>query len=288
MSRKHILLLFCCLGLLLENSQLAALEVPPLTARVNDTAAMFSPQVVSQTETVLSQFESSDSTQIVVLTVPSLDGDLLEEYSMRVVEAWKVGQKGLDNGALLLITRDDRRLRIEVGYGLEGRLTDLTAGRIIGQVIVPQFKSGDFDAGLADGVAAMIQAVRGEFTASDTTPSKRQGEDPAGLIFLMIFAFSFIARVLHGKKIAAALAGAVASPILGFLMLPQLGLILLALIPLGALGGLFVSSLSASGGSGGGFYMGGGGGFGGSSGGFGGGFGGGGGGFGGGGASGGW
>lgn len=267
---------------------MAALEVPPLTARVNDTAAMFSPQVVSQTEAVLSQFENSDSTQIVVLTVPSLEGDLLEDYSMRVVEAWKIGQKGLDNGALLLITRDDRRLRIEVGYGLEGSLTDLTAGRIIGQVIVPRFKTGDFDAGLVDGVQAMIQAVRGEFTASEAPTVKQQGNDPAGLIFLMIFAFSFIAKVFHGKKSAAALAGAVASPVLGVMMLPQLGLMLLVLVPIGALGGLFVSSLSASSGGGGGFYMGGGGSFGGSSGGFGGGFGGGGGGFGGGGASGGW
>ncbi len=288
MSCKRIFLLLCCLGLFLPSRQVAALEVPSLSARVNDTAAMFSPQVVSQTEAVLSQFESSDSTQIVVLTVPSLEGDLLEDYSIRVVEAWKIGQKGLDNGALLLITRDDRRLRIEVGYGLEGNLTDLTAGRIIGQVIVPRFKTGDFDAGLVDGVQAMIQAVRGEFTASDVPPVKQQGTDPAGLIFLMIFAFSFIAKVFHGKKGTAALAGAVASPVLGFMMLPQLGLILLALIPVGALGGLFVSSLAASSAGGGGFYMGGGGGFGGSSGGFGGGFGGGGGGFGGGGASGGW
>jgi len=289
MSCKRILLLVFCLGLFLQSSQVAALEVPPLTARVNDTAAMFSPQAVSQTEAVLSQFETSDSTQIVVLTVPSLEGDLLEDFSMRVVEAWKIGQKGLDNGALLLITRDDRRLRIEVGYGLEGSLTDLTAGRIIGQVIVPRFKTGDFDAGLVDGVQAMIQAVRGEFTASQAPPAQQQGSDPAGLIFLMIFAFSFIAKVFHGKKGAAALAGAVASPVLGVLMFPQLGLMLLALIPVGALGGLFVSSLSATGSvGGGGFYMGGGGGFGGSSGGFGGGFGGGGGGFGGGGSSGGW
>jgi uncharacterized protein len=286
---RSLLSLFCCLGLFLLGNQAVALEVPPLTARVNDTAAMFSPQAVSQAETVLKQFENTDSTQIVVLTVPSLDGDLLEDYSMRVVEAWKIGQKGLDNGALLLITRDDRRLRIEVGYGLEGSLTDLTAGRIIGQIIVPQFKSGDFDAGLVDGVQAMIQAVRGEFTASEAPSAKQQGEDPAGLIFLMIFVFSFIAKVLHGKKGAAAVVGAVASPIIGFMMLPQMGLMLLFLIPLGALGGLFVSSLSASGsGGGGGYYMGSGGGFGSSSGGFGGGFGGGGGGFGGGGASGGW
>ena len=286
MSSKTLQWLFCCLCLFLPTTQATALDIPPLTSRVNDTAAMFSRQVVTETEALLQQFEASDSTQIVVLTIPSLAGELLEDYSMRVVEAWKIGQKGIDNGALLLITRDDRRLRIEVGYGLEGSLTDLIAGRIIGQVIVPHFKKGDFDGGLTAGVQAMIQAVRGEFTASQAATSTRQPEsDPAGLIFLLIFAFSFIARIFRSKKGAAAMAGAVGAPLLGFMMLPQLGLILLALIPLGALGGLFASSLSATGG--GGFYMGGGG-FGGSSGGFGGGFGGGGGGFGGGGASGGW
>ena len=284
--RNRILLPLACLGLLLFSSSVAALEVPPLKARVNDTAHMFSEQTVLETETVLSQFEASDSTQIVVLTIPSLQGEVLEEFSMRVVEKWKIGQKGLDNGALLLITRDDRRLRIEVGYGLEGSLTDLTAGRIIGQVIVPRFKTGDFDGGLIAGVRAMIQAVRGEFKASQATATKQQQTDPAGLIFLMIVAFSVISKLFHGKKTTAALAGGVISPILGLFMLPQLGLLLFGLIPLGALGGLFVSSLSSVGG-GGGFYMGGGG-FGGSSGGFGGGFGGGGGGFGGGGASGGW
>ncbi len=173
-----------------------------------------------------------------------------------------------------------------MGYGLEGSLTDLIAGRIISQMIVPNFKKGDFDAGLTAGVQAIIQSVRGEFTASDAPSSEQQGNDPAGLIFLMIFVFSAISKMFHGKKTTAALAGGVISPILGFVMLPQLGMLLLGFIPLGALGGLFVSSLSASGG-GGGFYTGGGG-FGGSSGGFGGGFGGGGGGFGGGGASGGW
>lgn len=281
---KRLIAILFCLGMLLHHSQAAALDVPSLTGRINDTAGMFSRQTVAELEGVLTQFEATDSTQIVVLTVPSLEGDILEDYSMRVVEAWKVGQKGLDNGALLLITRDDRRLRIEVGYGLEGRLTDLTAGRIIGQVIVPRFKAGNFDAGLRDGVQAMIAAVRGEFTATQAPP-RQQGDDPAGLIFLLIFAFSFIAKIFHGKKGAAAFAGGIASPVLGFLMFPQLGLVLLALIPLGALAGLFVASLSASSG-GGGFYMGGG--YGGSSGGFGGGFGGGGGGFGGGGASGGW
>lgn len=286
---RYRLLFLLLLALLGSSIQAVALELVPLTARVNDTAHMFSQATVAETEAVLAQFEASDSTQIAVLTIPSLEGEVLEEYSIRVVEAWQLGQKSLDNGVLLLITRDDRRLRIEVGYGLEGRLTDLTAGKIITQVIVPRFKQGDFDGGLMAGVEAIIQSVRGEFSAVETKYGTQGKEiDPAGFILLMIFIFAFIGKVFHGKKVLAAGAGSIAAPVLGFIMLPQIGLLLLGLIPVGALGGLVVSSLSSSGG-GGGFYVGpGGGSFGGSSGGFGGGFSGGGGGFGGGGASGGW
>ncbi len=266
----------------------AALEVPPLAGRINDTASMLSPQTVSHLDSLLAALEASDSTQLVLLTIPSLEGEVIEEYSLQVAEAWGIGQKGNDNGALLLISRDDRRLRIEVGYGLEGSLTDLTAGRIIGGVIVPRFKEGRFDQGIQDGLKAMIQAVKGEFVASSApSSSKGQGNDPAGLIFLLFFAFSFIARIFHKKKIAAAVAGGIVSPVLGLIFFP-LGLWVLALIPVGIVGGMFVASLSAARTTGGGgFYMGSGG-FGRSSGGFGGGFSGGGGGFGGGGASGGW
>ena len=287
-SNRFSPLLYTLLLLLLSSSA-GALDVVPLTSRVNDTAHMFSAQAVAETEALLSELEGSDSTQIVVLTVPSLEGDVLEEYSMRTVEAWKIGQKGLDNGALLLITRDDRRLRIEVGYGLEGSLTDLIAGRIIGQMIVPRFKQGDFDGGLKAGVDGMIKAVRGEFSADEQAnrSDKQQETDPAGFIFLLLFIFAFISKIFHKKQLAAAIAGGITAPVLGVLMLPQLGMLLLGLIPLGAIVGLVVASLSSSGSSGG-FYMGHGGGFGGSSGGFGGGFSGGGGGFGGGGASGGW
>ncbi len=268
-------------------SPLAALEVPPLTGRVNDTASMLSQQTVAKLTNLLETFEATDSTQIVVLTIPSLEGEVLEEYSLRVVETWKIGQKNVDNGALLLISRDDRRLRIEVGYGLEGSLTDLVAGRIISREIVSRFREGRFDQGISAGVVAMVEAVRGEYVASATTTSKGQSNDPAGLLFLLIFAFSFIGRAFRKKKNMAAIAGGIASPVLGLMFLPQLGMWLLALIPAGILGGLFAASLTPVSSGGGGFYTGSGG-FGRSSGGFGGGFGGGGGGFGGGGASGGW
>lgn len=278
------------LALLLIPYKGNALEVPPLSGRVNDTAAMLAPQTISSLDSMLAELEQSDSTQIVVLTIPSLEGEVIEEYSLRVAETWGIGRKGNDNGALLLISRDDRRLRIEIGYGLEGSLTDLTAGRIIRGIIVPRFKEGRFDQGISDGVKAMIQAVRGEFNASAVPATGKSGQnDPFGLIFILIFALSFIAKIFRKKKSAAAIAGGIVSPIVGLLFFAQAGFWLLALIPVGMLGGIIASSLSMAGGrgiSGGGFYMGGG--FGGSSGGFGGGFSGGGGGFGGGGASGGW
>lgn len=269
---------------------LAALDVPALQGRVNDTAGMLSQKTINNLDNLLAAFESSDSTQIVVLTIPSLEGEVLEEFSLRVVEKWKIGQKGVDNGALLLVSRDDRRLRIEVGYGLEGSLTDLTAGRIIGGVIVPRFKEGRFDKGISDGAQAMMQAVRGEFTATAAAKNQNTKNDPAGLLFVLLFGYAFVGRAFHKKKMVAALAGGLASPVLGLMFFPQLGLWLLALVPAGMLGGLFAASLSLppgnSNGRSGGFYMGSGG-FGRSSGGFGG-FGGGGGGFGGGGASGRW
>ncbi|MBU0960311.1 MAG: TPM domain-containing protein [Proteobacteria bacterium] len=273
-------------------SPLAALDVPPLQGRVNDTAAMLSAQTITHLDEILTSFETSDSTQIVVLTIPSLDGEVLEEFSLRVAEAWKIGQKGLDNGALLLVSRDDRKIRIEAGYGLEGSLTDLVSGRIISGVIVPMFKKGRFDQGISDGVTAMMQAVKGEFTApaSSAAGVKKSKSDPSGLFLMLFFAYSFIGSAFRKKSVLAAGAGGLASPILGLMFLPQLGLWLLALIPLGMVGGLVAAALSLpagkSSGRSGGFFIGSGG-FGGSSGGFGG-FSGGGGGFGGGGASGGW
>lgn len=144
-----------------------ALDVPSLTGRVNDHAGILSADAKWRIEAKLAALETSDSTQLAVLTVPTLAGDSIEDFSMRVVESWKLGQKKLDNGALLVIAKEDRKLRIEVGYGLEGKLTDLTAGRIIRQVIVPHFKRGDFEAGVEAGVDAMIAATKGEFKADE-------------------------------------------------------------------------------------------------------------------------
>ncbi len=135
---------------------------------------MLSQGTVLKLDQFLQNFEKTDSTQIVVLTVPSLEGEPLEDYSIQVAQAWGIGQKGKDNGALLLIAKKEHKIRIEVGYGLEGRLTDLISGRIVDNVIEPRFKAGDFDGGVVAGVAAMAQAVRGEYKGTGHTGHSRE------------------------------------------------------------------------------------------------------------------
>ncbi|HPA57546.1 MAG TPA: TPM domain-containing protein [bacterium] len=166
---------------------LFALDVPFLKGRVTDNAGLLSSDAAIRIEQKLASLETSDSTQIAVLTVPTLDGDSIEDFSMRVAEQWKIGQKGLDNGALLIIAKDDRKLRIEVGYGLEGKLTDATSGRIIRQVIVPYFKRNDFEGGVEAGVDAMIAAAKGEFTPPDNQLPISEKLWPLIFIIFMIF-----------------------------------------------------------------------------------------------------
>lgn len=142
-----------------------AVEVPKLQGHVNDYANMISAETRSQIEEQLKALEQSDSTQIFVLTVPSLEGDQIEEFAIKVFDVWKAGQKNKDNGVLLIVAQKERKLRIEVGRGLEGRLTDLAAGRIIDNVMKPRFKDGDYNGGFIAGVSSLIQATKGEFKA---------------------------------------------------------------------------------------------------------------------------
>lgn len=283
MAQRLLCLLGLCLLFVVAPAPAKALEVPQYQGYVTDLAGMISPAERQRLEQTLLAFEQSDSTQIAVLTIPSLEGDALEDFSIRTVEAWKIGQKGKDNGVLLLVSKGDRKIRIEVGRGLEGVLTDLLAGRIVDQVISPRFKAGQLDQGFAAGVSAIISAARGEFksTGSPGRGTRTSGRQSSLFNYLIFFAIlvGFLGRL---SKPAGALTGAALLPLLASLGVssPLGWLILLLLIPGGALLGLLLPILFANAGRGGGLYMGGGGG---------GGFGGfGGGGFGGGGASGGW
>lgn len=265
------------------------LDIPALKGRVNDYGNIISPATENQIEQFLTNLEQSDSTQIAVLTIPSLQGEVLEEFSLKVVENWKIGQAEFDNGALLLVAVGDRKVRIEVGYGLEGTLTDLQAGRIIRNVILPHFKQGNFDQGIIDGTSAMIQTVKGEYTPPQKRRNKNQ-EDPFGLIAMLIFASFFLGNLFRSNKFASALAGGIVAPLIGAFFFGFSWPLIFGLIPFGLVLGLIAAKLHVPSGRSrrtgrSGYFPGGG--FGSSSGGFGG-VGGGGGGFGGGGASGGW
>ncbi len=190
--------------------QAAALEVPSLQGRVNDLGHILLPATQQLLEENLARLEQEDSTQIVVLTIPSLDGDNLESFALRVFEQWHLGQKEKHNGALLLIAVQDRKIRIEVGYGLEDRLTDLLSGRIIRNEIAPSFRQGDYNQGVINGVGAMIQAVQGAYVGTNATAGKSHNNDSDGSIVFaaMILSVFLIGSIFSQRqKLAAALGG---------------------------------------------------------------------------------
>ncbi len=271
-----------------QGQPVSAPQVPFLRGRVVDSANILSAGSVNALNQQLQQLETQDSTQIVVLTIDSLQGESLEQYSLKVAETWKIGQKERDNGALLLVVVNDRKVRIEVGYGLEGRLTDLISGRIIDNIIVPEFRQGQYNQGILNGVDAMVKTVKGEYTAKNL-PARKQRQDPGAMLVLTVFALLLISRVFHKKKVAGGIAGGVTGAFL-WLITPLLSGVaaLLVCLVFGIVGGVLATAFSGISGmhkvsSGGMRYRGFGGG-----GGLGGGFSGGGGSFGGGGASGGW
>jgi uncharacterized protein len=269
----------------------AAADVPLPQGYVNDYANMMSQGTRSKLEGELKAFEQSDSTQLVVLTVPTLDGEPVEAFAMRVAESWKIGQKGKDNGILLLVASKEHKIRVEVGRGLEGPLTDLMAGRIVDMVITPRFKRADFDGGFAAGVHALIDATRGEFKADARPAPSRKG---SRMPLLTLLIFGGIALLFLGSisKVLGGAAGGIGLPLVAYLTMGPSIVILIILVIIGAVLGIFLPLLFGGGRGGGGpFFPGGFGGFGGGWGGGGGdsgGFSGGGGDFGGGGASGDW
>lgn len=275
-ARALILVLVCCCGV-----AQAEVAVPPLTARVTDLTGTLDAAQKQQLESRLAQFEATKGAQIAVLLLPTTAPETVEQYGIRVAEAWKLGRKGVDDGALLLIAKDDRAMRIEVGYGLEGVLPDAIAKRIIAETITPHFRNGDFYRGIAAGIEQMIGVIEGE-PLPPPQPNTPTGnfQDLESLLligFMLVMVVGGILRTVFGRLPAAAIVGAGTGVLAWLIAGPIVIAVVAAIIA-------FIFTLL---GGGRGFIGGGGfGGFGG--GGFGGGFGGGGGGFGGGGASGRW
>src|ERR1044072_5252072 len=141
---------------------LADVAVPPLTGRVVDRTGTLGSSDIASLDRTLKDFEARKGSQIAVLIVPSTQPETIEQYSIRVAEAWKIGRKKIDDPAILVVAKDERKLRIEVGYGLEGALNDRTTKRIIDKVITPKFRGGDFAGGISDGVNRILRVVDGE------------------------------------------------------------------------------------------------------------------------------
>lgn len=152
------------LALLLFGSVPAAADVavPPLSGRVVDRTMTLSQSEQSALDATLRNFEARKGSQVAVLIVPTTAPETIEQFSIRVAEAWKIGRQKVDDGAILVIAKDDRKLRIEVGYGLEGALTDVTSKRIIDQIITPKFRTGDFAGGITAGTDAILKVIDGE------------------------------------------------------------------------------------------------------------------------------
>ena len=168
-----------------------ALEVPFLSGRVVDLADLLPPQAEASIDVKLQALEKETGAQLVVLTVPTLEGDPLEDFAIRVAQTWRLGREGVDDGALLLVAREERGLRMEVGYGLEPKLTDITSRRILDEIVVPRFRDGDFAGGIEAGVDAVATVIRGGDPLPPPAAVSQDllARDPGGkLFFVVVFA----------------------------------------------------------------------------------------------------
>jgi len=283
-ARASLLALLMCWAF----AALADVAVPQLTGRVVDQTGTLSAADIASLTQKLEDLETRKGSQLAVLIVPTTQPETIEQFSLRVAEAWKVGRKKIDDGAILVVAKNDRKLRIEVGYGLEGSLTDATANRIINEIIVPKFRNGDFAGGISAGVDKMIAVVDGEKLPAPVSrgenPDWLNNFDPLNpflLFFLLIF--GGILRSVLGRLMGALAMGGVVGALAWFVAGSLAASLIVAVI--GFLLTMFGETMASAGGGRGGWVSGGGS-F--SGGGSGGGFSGGGGSFGGGGASGSW
>ena len=285
--KARVLTLFAVLMLVSQIAFAALIEIPAFTARVIDLTQTLSTSEQAAFEAKLKSFEEAKGSQIAVLIVPTTQPEAIEQYAIRVVDAWKVGREKVDDGLLLLIAKDDRKMRIEVGYGLEGAVPDLYAKRIIDEALTPSFKRGDFAGGIDAALSALIGLVEGE-PLPEPHPASIDGAHLENLLPLLLFGgmiSGIMLRGMFGTFFGSAANGGLIGTILAFIGLSVLGASIMGVIAFFftiMMGGRGMNGYSGyptrGGGLGGGFG-------GGMSGGFGGGLGGG---FGGGGASGSW
>jgi len=210
-ARASLLALMVCWAF----AAFADVAVPPLVGRVVDQTGTLSSDEMASLNQTLRNFEARKGSQVAVLIVPTTAPETIEQYSLRVAESWKIGRKKIDDGAILVVAKDDRKLRIEVGYGLEGALTDVTSKRIIDEIITPRFRSGDFAGGISAGVDRMIRVVDGEPLPAPE-PRREQGSSFLSHIDLLnpftlfaVFVVSTILRTTLGRLIGAVATGGI-------------------------------------------------------------------------------
>jgi uncharacterized protein len=209
------LFLFVCAA-----AALAQVAVPELRSPVTDLTSTLTPEQARALDQKLRAFEQSKGSQIAVLLVPTTQPEAIEQYSIRVVEAWKLGRRGTDDGVLLLVAKDDRAVRIEVAYGLEGALPDVIANRIVEQVIVPRFRAGQFYEGIDAAVDRIIAVLQGEPLPEPERRAPRVGEGLGNflpLLLMVIFVGSGILRRMLGGFGGAAATGGIAGVLVWFL-----------------------------------------------------------------------
>lgn len=228
-----VLALLCWLLLPLAAMAADAVAVPPLQARVTDLTGTLSAEQQAALGASLEAFEQRKGSQIAVLLVSTTKPETIEQYSIRVAETWKLGRKGVDDGVLLLVVKEDRAVRIEVGYGLEGVLPDALANRIVREVIVPRFRSGDFYLGLVEGVDRIIKVVDGEPLPE---PSRERGEAAENnigrvlpILFIGILIGSSMLRAAFGRFGAAALTSAGVGVVVWLVLSTLVGALIAAL-----------------------------------------------------------
>jgi uncharacterized protein len=210
---------------------------------VNDSAGVLKETERQQLETKLAAFEKNTGNEIAVVIIPDLGGDIIENFSVKLFEEWGIGEKGKDNGILILVARDDRKVRIEVGYGLEGSLTDAQSSWILKNIVVPAFRENNFYGGIDAAVDKIIAATQGEYVPGET--SKSEGEQNFDWLFLLLFAPLWLASILGRSKswwlggVLGGVAGIIIGLIKGFLYIGLLGIGIL--IPLGLLFDFLVS-----------------------------------------------
>jgi len=218
----------------------AAVSVPPLTGRVIDlTGTLTAAQVQSLAET-LQALETRKGSQLAVLILPTTQPETIEQYGIRVAEQWKLGRKGVDDGAILIVAKNDRTLRIEVGYGLEGVLNDATAKRIVGDTITPRFRQGDFAGGIREGVDRMIQVIEGEPLPEPAANPAQEGTDLRHYAVVALL-FSFFLGGFLRSILGRIPGGLVTGSALGYLAWLVSGALSVALVS--ALIGLVVTVL---------------------------------------------